>query len=220
VSVTDESVARESTTSDSRYWPVPVARGVVAIIVAVTITFSADHSPLLGYLAFGLFAVATAVIIGVLGTRRLDKGTERSFFLAQAIISAVAGIASLAASGAGVAFLLFIVSAFAAITGFLELYSGLRARRRFAFGKDWLFVGVLTALFAIAVLLVPGDFALHFTGPDDVARILTASVIVDGIIGAYAALLGVYLVIAGLSLKWGTGATEPVSETTVTQGGK
>jgi hypothetical protein len=52
------------------------------------------------------------------------------------------------------------------------------------------------------VLLVPADFTQVFTGPDDVERELTASVIVVGLIGAYWAIVGLFLVIAGLSLKW------------------
>jgi len=52
------------------------------------------------------------------------------------------------------------------------------------------------------VLVVPGDYNQPFTGPDGIERALTASVILVGVLGAYGAVLGVYLVIAGLSLKW------------------
>jgi len=218
-SVVGQSAGAPGATRDSRYWPVPVLRGVVALAIAITITFSAEHSPLLGYLTFGILAVATALILGLFGSARLDRGTERSFFYGQAAVSLVAGIVALLSTGAGVPFLLFLVSAWAAITGFLELYIGIRGRRRFAIAKDWLFTGALTALLAVVVLLIPADFAQEFIGPDDVARVLTASVIADGIIGAYAALLGVYLVIAGLSLKWGTGTAGAEPANPATQGG-
>ena len=219
MSVTDDSVASNSSIRDARYWPVPVLRGAVALVVAIVITFSADHSPALGFIAFGLFAVASGVVLGLLGSARLDRGTERTFFFAISAVSVVAGVISLVSTGAGVPFLLFLVSAFAAITGFLELYIGLRSRRRLAVGKDWMFAGALTAVLAIAILLIPADFVHQFIGPDKVERVLTASVMADGIIGAYAALLGVYLVIAGLSLKWGTGTASAEAETQATQGG-
>ena len=219
MSVTDESVAGDSAVRDSRYWPVPVLRGVVALAIAVAITFSPDHSPMLGFVTFGIFALASGLVTGLLGSARLERGTERSFFFVIAAVSVVAGLVALLSTGAGVPFLLFLVSAFAAITGFLELYVGLRSRRRLAVGKDWLFTGTLTAVLAVAILLIPADFVHQFIGPDKVERVLTASVMADGIIGAYAALLGVYLVIAGLSLKWGTGAAAAEPGPQVTQGG-
>jgi uncharacterized membrane protein HdeD (DUF308 family) len=197
------SVPDAGLTRDARYWLVPLARAVVALAVAVAITFNADHSAPVGFIAFGVFAIASGVVIG-LGAFTMRVGTERSFFIAQGVIGVLAGAASIALVGAGTAFLLFIVSAWAAITGFLELYVGLRSRRRIAHGRDWLFAGALTAVFAIVVLLVPSGFEQAFTGPDKVDRVLTASVIIVGLIGAYSAILGVYLAIAALSLKWGT----------------
>ena len=219
MSVTDESVPGDSQIGNTRYWPIPVLRGIVAIAVAIAITFNADHSPLLGFLSFGILTVATGIIVAAGSLKLLGTDSSRTALLVQAIISIVAGAIALAFPNAGVPFLLFLVSAWAAITGFLELFVGLRSRRRTAFAKDWLFVGVLTAVFAVAILLVPADFAQHFIGPDKIERVLTASVIADGIIGAYGAILGVYLVIAGLSLKWGTATATPVAEPQVSQGG-
>jgi hypothetical protein len=62
------------------------------------------------------------------------------------------------------------------------------------------------------VLLVPPDFVQTFTGPDGIQRALTASVIVVGVLGAYWAILGIYLVIAALSLKWAPDAAHETIE--------
>lgn len=183
-------------------WYVPVARAVPAIALAVVVTFSADHSAPLGYVTFGIFAVVTGAILVASGLRLGAVGIVRSVTLAQGIVTVLAGIISLAVTTGGLPFFVFLVTAFAAITGFLELYLGLRGRGRDRSARDWVFVGTLTALLAIVVLLVPPGFAQAFTGPDGVERQLTASVIVVGALGAYWAILGVYLVIAGLSLKW------------------
>jgi hypothetical protein len=43
-------------------------------------------------------------------------------------------------------------------------------------------------------------------------RELTASVIIVGLLGAYWIVIGIYLVIAGLSLKW---SAEPADRTTI-----
>jgi uncharacterized membrane protein HdeD (DUF308 family) len=170
-------------------------------VLAIAVTFSADHSASLGLLTFGAFAAVTGAIIGGFALR-MPRGTVRTIQLVQASIGIVAGIAALARTSGGLPLLILLVSAFAALTGFLELYLGWRGRGSDRSARDWAFVGALTITLAIAVLLVPADFTQVFTGPDDVERELTASVIVVGLIGAYWAIVGLFLVIAGLSLKW------------------
>jgi len=191
--------------SDSKtvpYWTVFIARAVVALAIAAAITFSADHSAPFGFLTFGLFALASGVVTFGAALLALPAGIERVLFAAQGIFSVLVGALALATQSAGLAFFLFLVSAWGALTGFLEIYLGLRKRSHKAHGKDWVFAGAITAILAIVALLVPGDFSQSYSGPDDVERFLTASVIVVGSLGAYCAILGVYLVIAGLSLKW------------------
>jgi len=187
---------------DAAYWYVPIVRAVPAAVIAIIITFSPDHSPTLGFLAFGGFAVISGLIVAAGSYRTLEAGVTRTVFFAQSIISVLAGIVALLWPGAGIGFLLFLVSAWAALTGFLELYAGLRSRRKSASSRDWLFIGGLTALFAVVVLLLPPDYAHQYTGPDGVDRVLTTSIIMVGALGAYAAIVAVYLVIGGLSLKW------------------
>lgn len=192
-------------------WYVPVARAVPAIALALLITFSADHSAPLGYLAFGLFGVVAGAVLTAAALRSAATGITRTVTLAQGILTVLAGVVALALPNGGLPFLVFLVTAFAAITGMLELYLGLRNRGRSPSSRDWVFVGALTALLAILVLLVPPGFSQSFVGPDGVDRQLTASVIVVGALGAYWAILGVYLVIAGLSIKWATPAGDGVA---------
>ncbi len=183
-------------------WYVPVARAVPAIVVAIVVTFSADHSPTLGYLTFGAFGVVSGAVLVAAALRAAARGIDRALTLAQGLLGVVAGVVALAITGGGLPFLVFLITAFSALTGFLELYLGMRGRRRVQGAGDRIFVGGLTVLLAIVVLLVPPDYVQEFTGPDGVERALTASIIVVGTLGAYWAILGVYLVIAGLSLKW------------------
>jgi hypothetical protein len=65
------------------------------------------------------------------------------------------------------------------------------------------------------VVLVPGGLDQHFVGPDGVERSLTSAVVTVGMFGAYAAVLGVYLLIGGLSLKWGASADRRTEATPV-----
>ena len=79
--------------------------------------------------------------------------------------------------------LVLVLSIWAALTAALELYAGYRHTNR-AVSREWLTSGAFTALLAIIVALFPVN---------DVYAV--------GLFGAYGAILGVYLVIAGLSLR-------------------
>lgn len=208
------SATKDSPAPAGAYWPVPIVRAAPAILLAVFITFTADHSPVVGLVAFGIFAALSGAITLVASLRMLQPSGTRTLLVAQGAVTVLAGIAALVLSSDGLTFLLVVFTSFAIVTGALELFAGLRSRGRSPLARDWVFAGGLTLLLAIAVLLVPAGLQQQFTGPDHVERVLTASVFVVGLLGAYSAILGVYLVIAGLSLKWASqpARTTPVAE--------
>ncbi|HEY5222536.1 MAG TPA: DUF308 domain-containing protein [Microbacteriaceae bacterium] len=178
-----------------RYWLVPLGRAIAALIVGAVITFNANHSAVTGLTVFGAFALVSGVITGA-GALALADRVVRPLFLAQGIFGVVAGAVALALglSGAGLGVLLFVVSVWSALTGFSELYCGLRVRGKLVAGRDWLVIGVLTAVLAIVFLLIPAD-----------------AVLAVGLFGAYAVVIGVYLAIGAFSLKWGTTQPQPSS---------
>lgn len=186
----------------STAWYVPLARAIPALALATVVTFSADHSARLGLVTLASFALITGAVIVTASVLSPHRDISRSLTITQGVITLATAVAAFIAADGGQAYFVFLLTAFAAITGFIELYLGLRSRGRDASSRDWVFVGGLTALLALVVLLVPPGFSQPFTGPDGIARELTASVVVVGLLGAYWAILGVYLVIAALSLKW------------------
>ena len=196
----------------SAYWPMPIARAVPAAGLALVITFSADHSARFGLITFGVFGIIAALVLGAVAWLRLAGSRVRPYFLTQAAVTLVAGLGALLvssghSSSSEVRFLFLILTIFAAVTGFLELYSGMRSRRRFVASGDWIGVGALTVVTALAFVLIPPDYRQNFSGPDHVKRVLDASVVAVGVLGAWAAITTVFLVIAGLSAKWGTQAS-------------
>lgn len=182
-------------------------RAVPALAAAAVITFSSDHSARLGSLVFGGFAIVTAVAL-LIGALRAEHRAERTAWLINAVAGVAAAILALTV-GASLPFLLVVLSGWAAITGFVELALGLRRRRRSAAARDWLFIGGLTALFAIVMLIIPPDFAQSWSGADGVSGVLTASIVAVGAFGAYGAIIGVFHVVAALSLKWAPTAASP-----------
>jgi len=195
------------------YWPVAVARAIPAAGLALWITFSADHSAVFGLLVFGVYGIVGGIVLGAIAWLRLGGSGVRTLFLVQAVVSLVVGIIALitdavvAGSGAphpGVSFFFILLVIFFAITGALELYSATRTRRRYVASTDWFAVGGLTAIAAIVFLAIPPGYSQSFTGPDKVLRVLDSAVVAVGLLGAYGAIMAVYLLIAGLSAKWGT----------------
>ncbi|AYG03522.1 hypothetical protein D7I44_08225 [Gryllotalpicola protaetiae] len=80
------------------------------------------------------------------------------------------------------------MSVWALLTGVAELYGGWRARRapaQASAARDRLLVGGLTVVLAIVYLVIPAEHRLAV-----------------GLLGAYAIVIGVYLAIGALSLKW------------------
>jgi len=186
------ATARDAVPERAQYWVVPVIRGLLAAVAAVVITFSPNHSPEFGSLVFGVWAVVSGLVVGALSLRLVTARGIRSLFAINAVVTVVAGLLALTVPGGGLPFLLYLVSVWAAVTGFVELFAGLRARGRVAAARDWIAVGGLTALLAIVFLLLP---------PDAVTAV--------GLLGGYLVIVGVYLIIGGFSLKWAAAPAEP-----------
>ncbi|MBF4572268.1 hypothetical protein ITJ64_07045 [Herbiconiux sp. VKM Ac-1786] len=176
-------------TERSPYWGVPVARAIPFIVTALVITFSPNHSAQVGLLAYGVLAVVTGLIVAVLSWRTIEVKSTRVVFLVQGVASVLFGALALGFNAGGLGFLLFCATMNSAIGGFLELYAGLKAGKNPA-GRDWAVVGGLTVVFALVLIFFPTD-----------------PVFAVGMLGAYSAVIGLFLVIGGLSLRWGTHAS-------------
>ncbi|WP_169080289.1 hypothetical protein [Microcella alkalica] len=176
-----------------------IARALPAIGVGLGITFTADHSSRLGLLALGVLGLASAVAL-VGGALRLPRGEAlRDLHLGLGVVAGLAGAIALVLPGTRLSFLLLILGAWATIAGALELVWGLRHRRGAAgaragaghpVARDALIVGAGTLALALVIALIS----------DPVSAV--------GFLGAYGVVVGVFLVIAALSLPRGTASKE------------
>lgn len=189
---TEPSSAAPSGTAASP-WLAPLLRAVPAIIVGLAITFTADHSPALGLVMLGAFGLATALVLALTSLRMRRGEPLRPLHRGLALIAGLAGalaLVVLATVGGGLALLLLLVGGYAVLAGALELVWGIRHRDRSPLARDAVVIGIGTLALAVVLALVG----------DPVSAV--------GFFGAYAVVLGVFLLIAGLSLKWST----PVKE--------
>jgi len=202
-------------------WFLGLGRAIPAVILAIVITFSADHSARLGLVAFGAYAVASGLATAIVAATRVAPGTVRLVVLCQAAVALVTGGAALAVPGGGYAYFVLVLSAYAAVCGFLELYLGGRSWRRSStrpsirssapssLARDWIFVGALSVALAIIAFVIPANFNQPFS-VEGVSGAVTASVALVGVFGAYLAVVGIFLAIASFSLKWS--ATQPLKQ--------
>ncbi|MDO9589875.1 MAG: hypothetical protein Q7J04_01885, partial [Microcella sp.] len=93
--------------------------------------------------------------------------------------------------GSALPVLLLLIGGYAVLAGALELVWGIRHRDRSPFARDGIVVGIGTLALAVVLALVA----------DPVSAV--------GFFGAYTVMLGVFLIIAGLSLRWSASPQEP-----------
>lgn len=169
----------------TRYWVVPAVRAVVALAAGAVITFTRDaHTPAFGLVVFGAFAVLDGLATGILSWLFAGRRLTRTLFAVQGAIGVVAGVLALVLAGGGLGLFLYLVTVWAALTGFLELYNGIRERSRDAAARDWLITGGLTAVLALVLLFVPAD-----------------AVLAIGLFGAWAVIVGVFQGIGAATLR-------------------
>jgi uncharacterized membrane protein HdeD (DUF308 family) len=160
-------------------------RALVALATAAAVTFTRDaHTAQFGLIVFGLFAVLDGLATSILNLLFGSPGLTRTLFAVQGAVGIVAGVVALALNGGGLGLYLYLVTVWAALTGVLELYSWVRERRRDAAARDWLITGALTAILALALLILPAD-----------------AVLAIGLFGAWAVVVGVFQGIGAASLR-------------------
>ena len=211
--------ASSTRTFDVRH--VQIARAVFAALAAVMITFSADHSASVGLAVFSGFAIATGLVL-LLAVWLVYPAGRRWPAVAVGIVTVLAGMAGGLYPLRTVTGYFAIVISWALLSGLLELIAGWRGlsgrteRREIAPGvadarppvavgprsesRDALVVGIITIVLGISLLFVQPGYALDYT-IEEVQRTytLTGTTIGVGIFGGYAAIIAVYLAIAGFS---------------------
>jgi len=168
-----------------RSWIAPLVRSGLALAAAVVITFSQDHSTTFGLLVFGAWALATGLVVGALQLRLETDRSTRTLLTVASVVTAASGVLALTVP-AVLPMLYYVISVWAAVTGFIELFAGLRTRGRHPASRDRVAVGAFTAVLAVVFVLLP---------PDN-------PVVAVGLFGAYLAMIGVFLGIAAFSMRW------------------
>jgi hypothetical protein len=187
---------------------VQLARAAFAALAALMITFSPDHSAAIGMSVFSGWAIATGIVF-LVSIWLVYRAGRRWPSVVLGILTMVAGMVGGVASLRTTVMFFVVVIAWALLTGTVVTLAGARARRALrrsddvqarGEARDALTVGIITILLGLALLFVPTQFALDYYIKDAGRSFtLTGITIGVGIYGAYAAIVAVYLAIAGFS---------------------
>lgn len=178
-----------STSSDRPVWQLAAARAVPSVAVGVAVTFLQLHNAAVGLVTFSVLALGTGV--AMLAMRRAVYAPVRTFPIVAGVAGVVAGVAAAAFAIAAPSPLAFkiLVAAWALVSGLAEgrAWWTMRATtdapaRRIV--SDWRFVAASTVLIAVVFALLP-----------------THEVVLVGLVGAYAIVVGVFHAIAALSAR-------------------
>jgi uncharacterized membrane protein HdeD (DUF308 family) len=168
----------------TRNWWAIVLRGVAGILFGI-ITFVAPGISLAALvLLFGAYAFADGVLAIVTAVRR--RGADRwGLLLLEGLVGVAAGILTWLWPGITVLALLYVIAAWALVTGALEIATAIRLRK--IISGEWLLA--LSGIFSIAL----GGLLVFAPGPGALALVIW--------IGAYTFVFGAVLVALGFRLR-------------------
>jgi uncharacterized membrane protein HdeD (DUF308 family) len=169
----------------ARNWWALVLRGLLGVALGV-LTFTLPEATLGALvLVFGAYALVDGVlgVIAAVGGARGDRSWWA--LLLGGLAGILAGVAALALPEATALVLLYVIAAWAVLTGGLEVTAAVRLREQIR--DEWLLglSGLLSIAFGVLIMIAPA------AGP--LAVVL--------VIGAYAVLSGLVLLVLGLRLR-------------------
>lgn len=166
-------------------WWVVVLRGLAGMAFGLVTFFAPGISLAALVLVFGAYAFADGVLAIISAIRRERPGDRWWLLLLEGIAGIAAGVVTLIWPGITALVLLYVIAAWALVTGVLEIAVAIRLRK--AIKGEWLLIlsGILSVVLGVLLVLWPGPGAL--------ALVIW--------IGAYAFVFGALLLALGLRLR-------------------
>lgn len=144
----------------AKSWWALAMRGVAAIIFGFLTLLLPGVTLAVLILLFGSYAIAEGVFNVIAAVR--GRGEERVWWarLLEGLVSIVAGVVTFLRPGLTELALLYVIAAWAVVTGVLEIAAAIRLRRRIRSGVRLGLNGLLSIVFGVLTMLIPGGGAL------------------------------------------------------------
>lgn len=169
----------------ARNWWALALRGGVAVLFGIYAVIHPFAAAATLALIFGVFALVDGALNVVAGLRQREHGGPWGGLLFAGALAIAAGALTLWYPLATAAFLLYVIAAWAIVTGVGQIIAAVRLRRELR--GEWLLIlsGVLSVLFGLVLLAAPAAGVL----------------VVATWIGAYAVFAGVLLLVLAFRLR-------------------
>jgi uncharacterized membrane protein HdeD (DUF308 family) len=166
-------------------WWVPVVRGVAAVVFGILCWVRPGLSLLTLVLLFGAYALVDGAFNLVLAIRGRHRVSRWGMLVVEGLASIAAGVLAFIWPGITALVLLYIIAAWAVVTGILEIGAAIRLRKTIR--GEWMLAiaGVLSIAFGVLLAMFPGAGAL--------------TVVLW--IGAYCVVFGALLIALGFRLR-------------------
>ena len=169
----------------TRNWWVMLLRGIAGVLFGIATFVAPGVSLAVLVLLFGAYALIDGVLAVITGVRRRDVSDRWWMLLLEGIVGIAAGIATLVWPGITALALLYVIAAWALLTGAFEIAAAIRLRKVII--GEWLLVLSGIASIGLGILL------MIFPGPGALVMVLW--------IGAYAFVFGILLIALSLRLR-------------------
>ena len=172
--------------SETGHWWALALRGAIAILFGLAALLRPGIALEALILLFGAYALVDGVfaIVGVFGGTR--GGTPRWLLLIEGIAGILAGLIAFVLPGLTAILLLYLIAAWAVVTGIVEITTAIRLRREIT--GEWALIvgGALSILFGVILAVI---------GP--VAGLLS----LVWLIGVYALAFGILMLITAFQVR-------------------
>lgn len=177
--------SRSALPAETGHWWALALRGFIAILFGLAAILRPGIALEALILLFGAYALVDGVfsIVGVFGGTR--GGTPRWLLLLEGVVSILAGLVAFIYPGLTAIALLYLIAAWAVVTGLAEIATAIRLRQEIT--GEWALIlgGILSVLFGLLLAVLPAVGILSLIW----------------LIGAYAVAFGVLLLITAFQVR-------------------
>lgn len=168
-----------------RHWWVVLIRGIVAVLFGLMAIIWPGLTLGALLILIGAYFIVDGIFTGIAAVRAIQRGQQWWVLALEAVVSIAAGLIAWIWPGLTALALVYVIAAWAIITGVFEIVAAIRLRQEIT--NEWLLIlsGALSVLFGIVIAIFPRSGALG----------------VIWIIGVYAIAFGVLLILLSFRLR-------------------
>ncbi len=179
----------------SRYWWAVALRGLFAIIFGVLALIWPGLTLLTLVILFGAYALVDGIFSVINGIQAYGERKRWWLLVLEGLLGIAVGIVTFVWPDITALTLLYVIAAWAIITGVLEIVQAIQLRKVIRGELLWIIGGALSVIFGFLLILFPGAGALS----------------VIWLIGLYSILFGVLLIVLGFRLRGMKGQADDAS---------